>query len=212
VSRGRRVPRSPSPVMSPMGPGLGGSAPAAPPAERHVLDLLGQRRRHTHTTTPCVRKRRQGLAYRPRVSVMDPLHSNAAAQRERRRGVEHRQQRSRAHRRGMRSAALPPMGRLPHTFDRAGIAWLPTDAVTSGDKEASAGRRAPACPPPHTSDDRGLGSLAARCSCERATSGQCRSAPVCSLWPYFVGAPWRPHVPSSRRVDVRRLRGCSRDR
>jgi putative transposase len=56
----------------------------------HGLDMLVPRRRDKQAATKVVRKRLQGLAYVPRVSMTDTLNSSGAATRESLPEVEHR--------------------------------------------------------------------------------------------------------------------------
>ena len=59
----------------------------------NVLDILVQRRRDKQAARKCFRKLLKGLTYVPRVLITDKLKSYAAAKREIRPGVEHRQHR-----------------------------------------------------------------------------------------------------------------------
>jgi putative transposase len=68
--------------------------------EQHenILDMLVQRRRHTHAAKQCFRTLLTGCPYVPRVITTATLQSYGAAKRERRPGVEHRQSRYRKNR------------------------------------------------------------------------------------------------------------------
>jgi putative transposase len=59
----------------------------------NVLDILVQRRRHTHAAKKFFRKLLKGLQYVPRVVITDKVKSYGTAKREILPGVEHRQSR-----------------------------------------------------------------------------------------------------------------------